>query len=93
MNGDSLEDRIILIRLALLDRWGHHFIQDSGEAKRLHFRSAHQDFSAEVGGAELLFLRRHLETRSFEELEEGIVRASTAKACDGGRFTSTAGLA
>ena len=41
------------------------------KAKRLLFRSAHQDFSADLGGGEVLFLRRHLENRTTDELREG----------------------
>ena len=44
-----------------------------GKQKRLTFRSAHQDFSASLGGSEVLLCRRHLENRKTEELARGDV--------------------
>jgi len=40
-------------------------------AGRVSFASSHQRFSAQLGGAEILLLRRHLENRRTEELEAG----------------------
>lgn len=44
-----------------------------GKQRRLLFRSAHQPFSAALGGSEILLDRRHLENRQPEELTEGDV--------------------
>lgn len=43
------------------------------EKHTLGFRSAHQAFSAELGGGEILLARRHLENRKPEELEAGLI--------------------
>jgi hypothetical protein len=41
------------------------------KARRLVFRSAHQEFSADLGGGEILFQRRYIENRKPEALREG----------------------
>ena len=45
----------------------------TGKARRLLFRSAHQDFSAAPGGSEILLDRRHLENREPAQLAAGDV--------------------
>jgi hypothetical protein len=44
-----------------------------GKARRVVYSSAHQEFSAKLGGAELLFSRRHLESRDEQGLCVGDV--------------------
>ncbi len=44
---------------------------EGGRAQHLSYYSAHQNFSAKLGGSSLLFDRRHLENRADEILEQG----------------------
>ncbi len=44
---------------------------DGKPNRHLTYYSAHEQFSAELGGAEILYRRRHLENRKVKELEQG----------------------
>jgi hypothetical protein len=70
--GDGLSERSERILLAPSGQMETaHWNGKKGKERRLHFTSAHQQFSAQLGGGEVLLRRRHMENRKPEVLEHG----------------------
>ena len=70
--GDGLSERSERIPLAPSGQMETaHWNGEKGKERRLHFTSAHQQFSAQLGGGEILLRRRHVENRKLEVLEHG----------------------
>jgi len=69
--GGQLSEKRFTIPLAPSGQLQDLKVEGKGRSQRYAFRSAHQDFTAKPGGAEILFDRRFTENRSPSRLSEG----------------------
>lgn len=73
LEGEVFEEEQVTIALAPSGQLQECHVERNGKKVNIGYVSARQTFSATLGGADILFSRRHMEHRDPEQLEHGDV--------------------